>query len=309
MALSPAKFFHLPLLALFGLASALALLVSSPVSLRAQPSIAGSVRSEPALLATLSGVFESWRASMETGDLTQWERTTAYSRQIETRNRIVSQKLPFPQALFDDSVGAPGLAGLVPVGVLSTGETATSTYFGRANFGEDEGAGVAVSDNLLVLHFLFEDGRWLFDNLRVVKLGNDGEILLQIRNGDFSFLKGDEFQPAPSLPPVPQPVPVPDLIAEAWVDATGYEVKVIVNGHPSGVFRNMKSTEMVMGGVRRGQNTVRLEIRPLPDPPGGISKVEVAIYAAAVTDAPANRVFHYKPETPAPLVSEAFAIE
>lgn len=305
MALSLAKFSRPSLLLFLGMASTLAI----PLSLRAQPTAAGSVRSEPALLATLSGVFETWRLAMEGGDLAQWERTTAYSRQIETRNRIVSQKLPFPQALFDDPVGAPGLAGLVPVGVLSTGETATSTYFGRANFGEDEGAGVAVADNLLVLHFLFEDGRWLFDNLRVVKLGNDGEILLQIRNGDFSFLNGDEFQPAPSLPPVPQPVPIPDLIAEVWVDATGYEVKVIVNGHPSGVFRNMKATEMVMGGVRRGQNTIRLEIRPLPDPPGGISKVEVGIYAAATADAAANRVFHYKPETAAPLVNEAFAIE
>ena len=138
---------------------------------------------------SLESAYEAWRGAMAASDLPKWESTTAFSRQIETRNQIVSQKLPFPQALFDDPVEAPTLGGLIALGVLSTGDTATSTYFGKANFGNEPG--VEITDNLLVLHFLREDGRWKFDNLRLVKLGNDTEILLQIRNSDFSFLKGD----------------------------------------------------------------------------------------------------------------------
>jgi len=265
-----------------------------------------AARPDPSIRVTLESAYETWRRAMGEGDLRKWEEATAYSRQIETRNRIVSQGLPFPQALMDDPVEAPTLGGLTALGVFSTGETATSTYFGKANFGGDPSA---VSDNMLVLHFLREDGRWRFDNLRIVKLGGDAELLLQLRNGDFSFLSGDEFQPAPRLPPVPQPVPAPELLAEAWIDATGYEVAISVNGHPMGRFSNIKTTELVMGGVRRGQNTVSLRIHRV-DGARESSKVEIAIYAAKDAESPADRVFHFRPGTEVPLVlDEAFVVE
>ncbi|MBU6178041.1 MAG: hypothetical protein KGR69_00190 [Verrucomicrobia bacterium] len=269
---------------------------------------ATSARPDNSIRVTLESAYDAWRTAMDTGDLALWEQVTAFSRQIETRNRIVSQKQPFPRALFEDPVASPLLAGLIPLGVLSTGDTATSTYFGKANFGDEPG--VAVSDNLLVLHFLREEGKWKFDNLRIVKIGNDGEILLQIRNSDFSFLRGEEFQPAPSLPPVPQPVEAPRYVAEAWIDATGHEVRITVNGHPTGTFRNVKVTELVMGGVRRGGNTIRIETRLLPGSGGGAPKVEVAIYAAEDPAGQAQRVYHFKPGAVVPpLVNETFSAE
>lgn len=276
---------------------------------RAQ-TVAPATTAQPdnSIRVTLESAYDAWRQAMDSGNLALWEQVTAFSRQIETRNRIVSQKLPFPQALFEDPVASPLLAGLIPLGVLSTGDTATSTYFGKANFGDEPG--VAVSDNLLVLHFLREEGKWKFDNLRIVKIGNDGEILLQIRNSDFSFLRGEEFQPAPVLPPVPQPVEVPQYVAEAWIDATGHEVKITVNGHPTGTFRNVKVTELVMGGVRRGGNTIRIETRLLPEAGGGSPKVEVAIYAAEDPAGQAQRVYHFKPGAAVPpLVNETFTAE
>ena len=279
---------------------------SLPLSVIAQ---APETKAQPdnTIRVSLESAYEAWRTSMTAADLASWEATTAFSRQIETRNRIVSQKQPFPQALFDDPVESPSLGGLIHLGVLSTGETATATYFGKANFGDVPG--MAVADNLLVLHFLKEDGRWKFDNLRVVKIGNDGEILLQIRNSDFSFLHGAEFQPAPYLTPVPQPVDVPELVAEAWIDATGYEVKITVNGHLTGTFKNIKASELVMGGVKRGQNQIRIESKLIDSAASGASpKVEVALYAAEDPAGQASRVYHFKPGASiAPVVTESFA--
>lgn len=272
--------------------------------LPAQEGVVTTARPDNSIRVTLESAYDSWRKSMESGDLKLWEATTAYSRQIETRNRIVSQKLPFPQALFDDPVAAPSLGGLIPLGVLSTGDTATSTYFGKANFGDEPG--VAIPDNLLVLHFLREEGRWRFDNLRLVKLAGDGDLLLQIRNSDFSFLQGEEFQPAKFLPPIPQPVETPALVAEAWIDATGYEVKVTVNGQPTGTFKNVKTTELVMGGLRRGGNNIKIESRLLTDvTASGTAKVEVAIYAAEDPAGQAQRVYHFRPGAAVPGVVDA----
>ncbi len=284
-------------------------LVAMSVFVQAQtPASVATAQPDNSIRVTLESAYEAWRKAMDAGDLALWEEVTAFSRQVETRNRILSQKRPFPQALFDDPVASPGLGGLIPLGVLSTGDTATSTYFGKANFGEEPG--VSVPDNLLVLHFLREEGKWKFDNLRIVKIGNDGEILLQIRNSDFSFLRGEEFQPAPFLPPVPQPVETPHYVAEAWIDATGHEVKITVNGHLTGTFRNVKVTELVMGGVRRGTNNVRIESRLLPESGGGGSKVEVAIYAAEDPAGQAQRVYHFRPAGAVPpLVNESFTAE
>lgn len=287
------------------IAAAIALCLAPALS-RSQSDGAPAAQPDNSLRATLESAYDAWRRSMDASDLALWEQATAYSRQIETRNLIVSQKLPFPQALFDDPVAAPSLGGLIPLGVLSTGDTATSTYFGKANFGEEPG--VAIPDNLLVLHFLREEGSWKFDNLRIVKPGGNAELLLQIRNGDFSFLRGEEFQPAPVMPPVPQPVETPHYVAEAWIDATGYEVKVTVNGHPLGTFKNLKTTELVMGGAKRGQNTVRIESRLLPDA-AGASKVELAIYAAEDPAGQAQRVYHFKPGADVPTqAAESFFV-
>lgn len=271
-----------------------ALLILLSATVLAAPVLSmGQAKPDPSLRPTLERAYNAWRAAINSGNLAQWEEATAFSRQIEVRNTIVSQKLPFPKALFADPIGAPGLEGLIGLGVLSTGSTATSTYFGKANFGGGEG--VAISDNLLVLHFLKEEGRWSFDNLRIVKIGQDAELLLQIRNSDFSFLQGEEFQPAAQLPPIPQPVSSPDYIAEAWIDATGFEVTIEVNGHRTGKFTNLKTTELVIGGVRRGQNTIRLTAKLLENLENVAPKVEIAIYAAENPSVQANRVFHYRP--------------
>lgn len=265
-------------------------------------------RPDPALRPTLENAYSAWRAAMEAGDLAKWEKATALSRQIDVRNRIVSQKLPFPQALFEDEIGTPALDGLFSLGVLSTGETATSTYYGKANFGD--GGEVAISDNMIVLHFLKEEGTWRFDTLRVVKLGADAGILLQIRNGDYSFLQGDEFRPASQLPPLTQPVETPDYVAEAWIDATGYELTLTVNGNLTGRFPNAKAAELIMGGLRRGQNRVTIEARPLPEAGVTDGKVEVAIYAAKDPAGQATRVFHFRPGNPVPPnVTETFVVE
>lgn len=277
------------------LSSGAALLFTAATSLSQDSDNAqttAEARPDPSLRGTLEATYHAWRAAMAKGDLEAWEAVTALSRQMDIRNRIVSQKAPFPQALFAEPGQAPSLKGLASLGVLSTGQTATSTYFGRADFGESD---VPVSNNLIVLEFQREDDGWKFDKLRLVKTGNDGEVLLQIRNRDFSFLEGEEFQPIPSLPPIPQPVGEPELIGEMWVSSEGYETEIRINGHLCAQLSDSGGKDLVMGGIKRGNNSITIQSKSLPPGDGSVPRLEVAIYAAAGPGEPAKRVFHYRP--------------
>lgn len=275
--------------------------------LSVETTLAEQAKPDPTLRPTLENTYHAWYTAMASKDVVRWEEVTAFSRQMEIRNIIISQKLPFPETFFADPLESPTLTGLIGLGVLSTGQTATSTYFGKANFGGAPKNGPI--DNLIVLHFLREDGTWKFDRLRVVKTGSDPELLLQIRNADFSFLRGEEFQPTPQLPPVPQPVETPELIAEAWVDASGYKVNIVVNGHETGTFSNVKTAELIVGGVRQGSNQITITTESITGGSDGVPKVEVAIYAADTPETEATRVFHYKPAVPDAQVTQSFVAD
>ncbi len=258
----------------------------------------------PNLRPTLELIYDTWQRSLNEKDLATWQQVTARSRQMETQNRIVSQQLPFPATLLNDPIGAPSLAGLTALGAFSTGQSASSVYYGRVNFGE--AAGGEVPNNVIVLQFLKDGGVWKFDTLRLVKFGPDGDLLGQLRAGDLSFLSGPEFQPARELPRVQPPVTRPDFVAEAWVGAVGAKVSVSINGNPASEFANARSSELLMGGVRRGTNrlTIQAQANPKVSDDTGPEIIEVGIYAAPNAQSPAKRVFYEK--IPATSTTQTF---
>lgn len=248
-------------------------------------------RHEPGMKAQFEALYQGWRNAMLRSDVGAWEKTVAKYRRLETRNRIVSQKQPFPQAMFG-GIAPPPLQNLIFLTVLTRRDTASAIYFGKADFGVGDPS--QVKNNLLVLRYLKEEGQWKFDNMRIVTLGNDVSILHSIRLQEFDFLKGEEFQPLGEIPHIPQPVPTPEMMAEVWATSVGYETEIWVNGHRTGKISNNQGRELVMGGVRRGSNQIVLRIRK-KDIGSAAAKLEVAIYAADGAGKPAKRIFHYKP--------------
>ncbi len=257
-----------------------------------QVEILPPARPEPGMQAELERTYQMWRSAMLNSNLQQWERSVATYRKVYTRNRIVSEKQPFPSALFESPIQPPSLAGLRPLGVYTRRDTASAVYFGKADFGV--AAPGEIKDVFLVLRFLKENSGWRFDNNRIVKIGPQSDVLHQIRMQDLSFLKDPEFQPLESVPQIPQAVTAPELMAEAWVTAIGYEAEIYINGVSQGKISDRSGRELVMGGVRRGINQISIKTRRLTD-----VKVEprfgVAIYAAKGPGEKANRVFQLAP--------------
>ncbi len=248
--------------------------------------------SEKGVNGELEAVYESWRTSVREKNFNGWKSVTTESRQIEVENEIVSQKLEFPEALFDVPISAPSLEKLLLLDVLTRRETAASIYFGKADFGVGDPS--KIRDNIIVVNYLKEGGRWRFDKLRVVKIPPD--VLGMLRLNDLSFLKGPEFQPPVGLPDLPQRVPRPDYIAEIWINSVGYESTVSVNGREVGVISNTKTQTLLIGGLRRGENNVTVKTRKLDEIDLGIpDRLQIAIYALIPNQEKPQRVFHFLP--------------
>ncbi len=222
-----------------------------------------------------------------------WTSATAAYRQAEIRNRIISQKQLFPDAMFEVPLSAPQLAQLNMIDIFVKGPTATAVYFGKLDFGT--GGDGNNPDSFLVLRFAGEGDAWKFDNMRVIKFGPGSDLLQKIRQGDFGFLQDPEFQPSGVVPPVAAPVSVPSFLAELWVSAIGYEATVTINGQHSNTVVNNTGRDLVIGGLNRGDNRIGFTIKPDPNADPSIPKrLEVAVYAAGNEASPAERVYHYR---------------
>lgn len=132
-----------------------------------------------------SQVYEIWRNSVIRKDARAWQAVTAPHRVAEVRNRIFSEKLPFPSAVFDLPAPPPSLKGLKLLQAKVNGRTARVSYFGPIDFG----VGGVPSDNLLVLSFVGVGSTWLYDRADFVNLTALKDVRAELARGDLSYLK------------------------------------------------------------------------------------------------------------------------
>lgn len=213
----------------------------------------------------LEGVYNNWRQAMVTKNANKWSAFTSSRRQVEVRNRLFSERAPFPQALFELPVAPPDLRGLKPVRLRVKGLTAKMVYFGKVDFE----VGGQPTDNLFVLSFVQEDG-WKYDKADFINLIALPEVRTAIAKGDYSVLEKPEFTPTgatPKLPPVVLQGPVP-YIAKVYAFCPGREVTVQVNRRSRHVFGNTQESEVVIGGANPGENLVEFNVKNLPGSTG-----------------------------------------
>lgn len=254
----------------------------------------------------LERTYRGWSGAMSQRSLSLWQQHTAASRQVLTRNYVISRKADWPAAIFDLPFRLPEIATLRHIATFERGDTANLIYFGRVDFGLLEGN---VPENILLLKFLREKGRWKFDNTKFINLESDPGVRQLILNDELEFLQDPEFQPSGELPPVPRSIEGFDHPGEIWVASVGYETTVKIGDlHVTQVGNNIV-TDVVIGGLSRSGLPISVGVRDLPLPPGAERTLAVEIYALR-PGKPAVRVWeHRPPEEKAlePLATRVFA--
>lgn len=231
---------------------------------------------QPALETT----YNTWRTAIIRKDAATWQRVTAPHRRIEVKNRIVSEKKPFPSTVFALPAPPPELTGLKFLAAKASGPTAKAAYFGKVDFG----VGGTPTDNLLVLSFVRGAGSWLYDRADFVNLAALPEVRRELAAGNLNYLKETpEAQPSGVVPPTPIECGPAKYIAKVYVFCPGREVQVQVNKISRHRFANAKEAEIVIGGAVDGPNEVQFTTRKLE---GGSGKEAMTIRVYLMSQTP-----------------------
>lgn len=203
-------------------------------------------------------IYNTWRVAMIRGNEQAWRSSTTLSRQTRIRNLIVSQRGRFPHDFFRMQQEPPNLGNFKFVGALVGPDkrTLAATYLGRVQLGEGQAA-----DNAIVLEFVYEGGKWKFDQSRFFNLSQLPKVKQRLAAGDLSVLKEqDGFHPYLSAPDIPPACPAPQLIGKVFADAPGRSIDMKINGISPHEFADERRADVISGGLRRGRNTISYTI-------------------------------------------------
>jgi len=217
---------------------------------------------ERALRDELQGVYRSWAEAMRNRDYAAWAKCSTSWLKVEVENQIRSQKMQFPRALFESPMAAPQVARLRFVRAKAVGNEAQLVYFGRVEVGGDGGG--EMPENLLVIWFGKEQGAWRVGRVQVIDLDPLPIVRRNIKGFRYEALDEPELVVDGKLPETPKPVPQPDYVAKIFAISLNEQAKISINGGVSDhEFKANRSAEVVLGGLKRGENTLRLDVSKL----------------------------------------------
>ena len=235
---------------------------------------------DTALRPALETSYNAWRDAIIRRDGAAWQKITAPHRQMEVKNRILSEKRPFPATVFNLPAPPPPIAALKFLDAKQNGATAKASYFGKIDFG----VGGEPSDNLLVLSFILGSNGWLYDRADFVNLVALPEVRKELAAGDLKYLKETpEAQPSGVVPPTPIEARPAKTIAKVYVFCPGREVQVQINKISRHRFANAKEAEVVIGGALDGSNEVQFTTRSLE---GSTGKEAMTIRVYLMSEVP-----------------------
>ena len=255
-----------------------------------QAQVAPQKRVNEKLKVHLEAIYMQWRSSMIKKNYNSWTRYTSMRQRISVQNRIFSEQRPFPASIFQVPAFPPTIENLTALRVQNVGVTATAVYFGKVDFG----VGGKPTENLLLLHFVYEKTGWKYDSAEFFKLDVRKDVRKKIKAGDFSHVDHKDFSPSGKAPARPVVVPRAKYIAKAYVFCPGREVKLKVNEVSEHRFQNTKASEIVIGGATDQLNTLSFTTKALEGSTGK-EAISIRIYLmSTVKGVKPIKVFQYQ---------------
>lgn len=229
-----------------------------------------------ALRGVLEAAYGRWRDAIIRKDPVGWASSITRYRQTKIRNEIVSELRSFPEAVFSADLHPPPLTGLRLLEAEAAGATAHLVYYGKVDMGQDR---ELLKDNLLKLRFYQEAGVWKYDSNRIISLDSVPEVRTEIVAGRRpEFLDSPEYTPPGTMPPPPPLCRVPEFKAGYKLQSFGYEATLSAGGCDHAPVQDSLEQQVLIGGLVKGRNEIRLKIRPGKVPDGEKPALQIRIY-------------------------------
>lgn len=247
------------------------------------------------LVQQLRSIYDGWRASVVRKDANAWLRFTAQSKQIEIKNRLLSERKSYPHAFFKGLPAAPpSLRGLKPLRVRINGPTVKAVYYGKV----DLGVGGIPTDNLFTISYEQEKGLWKYSGSEFVNISALPEIKKQLDAGKLDYVDQKDFKPSGTIPlkPAIQLVAPVKYIAKVYVFSPGREVDLTVNNVSRHIFQHEKTAQVIIGGAKDGANSINFRVKALE---GGDAESPLTIRVYLMSQVPGRqpvKVFEYQVE-------------
>lgn len=253
---------------------------------------------DKALRAALEKTYHDWRSALVNSDLAAWQRATSKYRQMVTRNLIISGNQPYPDAIFQIPLRPPEITNLRLLEAETKAATAHLVYFGKVDLGVEADK---IPENILILKFIKEGEEWRFDTTRFMNLEGVPDVRASLQNGVADFLDKPEFNPSGVVPPTPAPCGKPEYVATLQIQSFGYETAASLNGFEYAAIADNAEQQLIIGGLAKGENSLKLKIKPLPVPEGVERLLEVgAIVLTGRQDKPGIQVFSWEHKSAEP---------
>ena len=255
---------------------------------------------EADLRITLEKVYLRWRDAMLRKDANVWAANISRYRQTVIRNSVVSERMPFPEAVFASEVQPPSISGLRLLEAQAVGDTAHLVYFGKIDMGQDK---ELVREDLLKLKFARENGAWKYDSNRISRLNSAPDVLKDLQAGKRpDFLDTPEYTPPGTMPPVPPLCRVPDFKAGYKLQTFGYRTTITMNGVKYDPAVDALDQQILIGGLVKGHNEITLQMKQVPRPEGEKAVLQLRVYLISKDPSkPGTEVLRWQaPESGAP---------
>lgn len=212
------------------------------------------------LEANLAKTYDAWRTAVINRNVRSWQTHTAPHRQMEIRNRIVSEK----EAISCHGFPPSFTASFDPRLEVSQRQAKRANHQIGVFWESGLWIGGQPTDNLLVLSFIRGNGTWLYDKADFVNLTALPEVKKELAAGNLKYLEETaDAQPNGVVPKTPLAARPAKYIAKLYVFCPGREVEVRVNKFSHHRFANAQEAEVVIGGARDGANEVQFRVEPL----------------------------------------------
>ncbi len=256
---------------------------------------------------TLLSAYNAWRSAVLRQDPVAWERHTSAHRRMTTRHLIISQKQPYPEAIFRIALKPPPTSNMKLLEAQANGPTAHLAYFGKVDIGEGtEG----LEEDIMILKFFNEQGLWKFDSTRYMSLDNTPETREKLKKGEApDFLDKPQFTPPGILPETPLPCRAPEYVGGYDIQSFGYETGVKINGTDYGTITNHDGKQIILGGLNRGKNDLELSIKTLDIPKDAERFLQInVVVLTGNAQRPSIKVFSWETTADSPDEKQSFPV-